>query len=218
MIFILNKEEISLCLEILDDLYDDEKMQEGLLHFGTPFEALVSTMLSAQCTDKRVNQVTSEIYKKYNTPEDFANLPIEEIEEMIKPCGFYHTKAKNIKATSKILLEKFGGEVPKTMEELTSLPGVGRKTANVIRANVYDIPSFAVDTHVQRVANRIGLASSKNVEGTEKDLMENVPRDRWNLTHRELIYHGRTICKARGQRCETCPMSVVCEYYRKNYD
>lgn len=175
-------------------------------------------MLSAQSTDKRVNEVTSELFKVANTPEDFNNMEIDELEDRIKSIGIYKTKAKNIKKTSEILLKEFNGQVPRTKEELISLPGVGGKTANVVLANAFGIPAFAVDTHVFRVSNRIGLANGKDVISTEKDLMENIDKNRWNLTHKQLITHGRAICKARNPLCLTCPINMYCIDYRRKND
>ena len=189
-----------------------------MLNFETPFEALIATLLSAQSTDVRVNLVTSKLFKVANTPKDFQDMDIEELEDWIKSIGIYKNKAKNIKATSKILLEDYNGEVPKEKSELIKLPGVGVKTANVVLANAFDIPAFAVDTHVFRVSNRIGLADGKDVGQTEKQLEKNVEKSRWNLTHKQLISHGRAICKARGPLCEQCDINKLCLYYRSSND
>lgn len=197
-------------------MYEDP--DKNLLHFETPFEALIATMLSAQSTDKRVNAVTSKLFKVANTPKDFANMDINELENWIKSIGIYKNKAKNIKATSKILLEDYNGKVPKEKAELIKLPGVGNKTANVVLANAFDIPAFAVDTHVFRVSNRIGLADGKNVEQTEVQLTENVPKKDWNITHKRLITHGRAICKARNPLCEECELNKLCLYNRSKND
>ena len=197
-------------------MYEDP--DKNLLHFETPFEALIATMLSAQSTDKRVNAVTSKLFKVANTPKDFANMDLNELENWIKSIGIYKNKAKNIKATSKILLEDYNGKVPKEKAELIKLPGVGNKTANVVLANAFDIPAFAVDTHVFRVSNRIGLADGKNVEQTEAQLTENVPKKDWNITHKRLITHGRAICKARNPLCEECELNKLCLYNRSKND
>ncbi|WP_151410572.1 endonuclease III [Anaerococcus sp. Marseille-P9784] len=210
---ILSKSEIKEVLNILDKNYPDPS--KNLLKFSTAFEALIATMLSAQSTDKRVNEVTSKLFKVANTPEDFYKMEIDELENWIKSIGIYKTKAKNIKKTSEILLKEFNGQVPRTKEELISLPGVGGKTANVVLANAFGIPAFAVDTHVFRVSNRIGLANGKDVISTEKDLMENIDKNRWNLTHKQLITHGRAICKARNPICLTCPINEYCIDYRR---
>ena len=197
-------------------MYEDPN--KDLLHFETPFEALIATMLSAQSTDVRVNQVTSKLFKVANTAKDFANMDIGELEDWIKSIGIYKNKAKNIKATSKILLEDYNGNVPKVKSELIKLPGVGNKTANVVLANAFDIPAFAVDTHVFRVSNRLGLADAKNVSQTEAQLTKNVPEDEWNITHKRLITHGRALCKARGPHCEECDLNKLCLYYRRDDD
>ena len=204
-----NREEI---LRILEERYHDRACG---LHFGTPFELLVSTILSAQCTDVRVNQVTSKLYAVHNTPQDFASMSQEELENWIHSCGFYHNKAKNIIETSRILLEKYGGEVPGDLEALTALPGVGRKTANVVLSNAMGIPAIAVDTHVQRVSNRLGLAHSDNVLHTEQQLMEVIPREKWSAAHHWLIWHGRLFCKARNPLCERCKLNDLCPSYLK---
>lgn len=197
-------------------MYEDP--DKNLLHFETPFEALIATMLSAQSTDKRVNAVTSKLFKVANTPKDFANMDINELENWIKSIGIYKNKAKNIKETSKILAQDYQGEVPNKKSELIKLPGVGNKTANVVLANAFDIPAFAVDTHVFRVSNRIGLADGKNVEQTEAQLTENVPKKDWNITHKRLITHGRAICKARNPLCEECELNKLCLYNRSKND
>ncbi|MBS6105813.1 MAG: endonuclease III [Anaerococcus sp.] len=197
-------------------MYEDP--DKNLLHFETPFEALIATMLSAQSTDKRVNAVTSKLFKVANTPKDFANMDINELENWIKSIGIYKNKAKNIKETSKILVQDYQGEVPNKKSELIKLPGVGNKTANVVLANAFDIPAFAVDTHVFRVSNRIGLADGKNVEQTEDQLTENVPKKDWNITHKRLITHGRAICKARNPLCEECELNKLCLYNRSKND
>ncbi|WP_306489318.1 endonuclease III [Anaerococcus octavius] len=212
----LNKKEINEVLDILANMYEDP--DKNLLHFETPFEALIATMLSAQSTDKRVNAVTSKLFKVANTPKDFANMDINELENWVKSIGIYKNKAKNIKETSKILVQDYHGKVPNKKSELIKLPGVGNKTANVVLANAFDIPAFAVDTHVFRVSNRIGLADGKNVEQTEAQLTENVPKKDWNITHKRLITHGRAICKARNPLCEECELNKLCLYNRSKND
>lgn len=211
---ILKKDEIAKVIKILDDLYPN--LQKSFLNFTTPFELLVATILSAQCTDVRVNKVTEEMFKVANEPEDFANMKLEEIEENIKTCGLYKNKAKNIKNTSLILVKDFGSKVPDTMEDLIKLPGVGRKTANVVMANAFNKDTIAVDTHVFRVSNRIGLADSKDVLNTEKDLMRNLPKNKWSSLHHQIIAHGRKVCKARNPLCYECDIKDLCQYYRSN--
>lgn len=212
MIYILNKDDIEKVIEILDKLYPD--LDRSFLNFSTPFELLIATILSAQCTDVRVNKVTEVLFKVANTPEDFVKMPLEEIEEYIKTCGLYKSKAKNIKNTSIILYRDFDSIVPKDMKSLTSLPGVGRKTANVVMSNAFNIPAIAVDTHVFRVSNRIGLADAKNVLKTEEQLRENLPKEKWSEAHHQLIQLGRDLCKARNPLCEECDIKLVCEYYK----
>ena len=209
---VLSKEEMDEVIGILLKTYPDATVE---LEHSSTFELLIATILSAQCTDVRVNKITRELFKDYNTPEDFIQLTEEELGEKIKSCGFYRVKSKNILATSRIILEEFNGGVPSTMEELITLPGVGRKTANVVLSNAFGVPAIAVDTHVFRVSNRIGLACSKNVLDTEKDLMNNIEKNMWSKAHHLLIFHGRRICKARKPLCEKCPVKDYCLYYKE---
>lgn len=211
----LKKEHMKKVIEILEDTYKGAKCG---LDFENPYELLVSTILSAQCTDERVNQVTKELYKEYNTPEKMVSLTEEELGEKIKSCGFYKNKSKNILATSRAILSKHEGKVPSTMEDLIELSGVGRKTANVVLSNAFGVPAIAVDTHVFRVSNRIGIAKGKNVDEVEKQLMRNVPKEKWSDTHHYLIWHGRKICKARKPQCEICPVAPYCEYFSGKND
>jgi endonuclease III len=193
-----------------------EKEYGGLgcaLLYETPFELLIATMLSAQTTDITVNKATTVLFKKYNKPEEFAILELSELEGYIKTCGFYKTKGIHIINASKKIISEFGGEVPKTIEELTSLPGVGRKTANVVMSNAFGIAAIAVDTHVFRVSNRIGLAAANSVEDTEKQLMDEIPRDYWSSAHHLLIWHGRRVCTARKPKCENCLIANLCKFY-----
>jgi len=205
----MNKKTIKVVLEILNETYAGAKCG---LDFTSHYELLVSTMLSAQCTDARVNIVTKQLYAKYNTPKSMITLSLSELGEKIKSCGFYNNKSKNILATTKLILEKYKGEVPGTMEELIELPGVGRKTANVVLSNAFGIPAIAVDTHVFRVSNRIGLAKGKNVEVVEQQLMKNIPKEMWSDAHHYIIWHGRKICKARKPDCDLCPIAPYCEF------
>ncbi|WP_025640370.1 endonuclease III [Schnuerera ultunensis] len=209
---ILTKEEIKEVIDILMELYPDAKAE---LNYSNPFELLVATILSAQCTDVQVNKTTEKLFKEFKTPEDYLKLTEEELGQKIRSCGFYKTKSKNILATCRLLIEKFNGEVPGTLEELITLPGVGRKTANVVLSNAFSKPAIAVDTHVFRVSNRIGLADSKNVLDTEKDLMDNIDKEMWSKAHHLLIFHGRRICKARRPLCDKCPLTDYCFYYRE---
>lgn len=196
-------------LKKLQEMYPDAKCA---LHHRNAFELLVATVLSAQCTDARVNIVTARIFPKYNRPEHFAALSVEEIGEMIRDCGLWQSKARSIQGLSRMLLEKHGGEVPSTLEELTELPGVGRKTANVVLSNAFGIPAIAVDTHVFRVANRLGLADAKTPEETERQLMQRIPREYWSPAHHWLIHHGRQVCHARNPQCSQCPLLPHCKF------
>lgn len=204
-------------MEVLGELETLYPQAGAELNFTNPFETVIATVLAAQCTDKRVNIVTAKLFPKYPDAKAMAQLTPEELEPMIQECGLFHTKARNIVELCRILVAKYDGRVPDTMDELVQLPGVGRKTANVVLANAFGKPAFAVDTHVFRVSNRIGLAHANNVEQTERQLMEAVPRDRWSHTHHLLIWHGRRCCTARKPACERCPI-VQCEYLNKPSD
>ena len=195
-------------LAILDEQYGREYV--CYLNYETPWQLLIATMLSAQCTDARVNIVTADLFQKYDTLEKFANADLKELEQDIKPTGFYHNKAKNIIACCRSLLADFGGEVPSELSELTSLAGVGRKTANVIRGNIYNIPSIVVDTHVKRISRKLGLTREEEPEKVEYDLMKVLPEDHWILWNIHIITLGRTICTARSPRCGQCFLKEVC--------
>lgn len=184
------------------------------LNHTNPYELLIATILSAQCTDVRVNQVTEVLFSKYPRPEDIVGLSQEELEKEIFTCGFYRNKAKNILATSRILLDKYQGQVPESIEELVKLPGVGKKTANVVASTAFGVPAIAVDTHVFRTANRLGLAKAKTVEETEAQLEGIWPRDYWSKGHHLLIFLGRRICKSRKPLCHECDLSEGCHYYQ----
>lgn len=207
---LLTKKEVKEVLEILERCYPDAHCE---LDHTSPFELLVATILSAQCTDVRVNSITSEMFKKYNKPIDYLELGLEGLEKIIKPCGFYRNKAKNILLTSKKIIEEFDGEVPKTIDELMTLPGVGKKTANVVASTAFGVPAIAVDTHVFRLANRIGFVDEKDVEGTEAVLQRKIEKKSWTLAHHLLIFHGRRVCKARSPLCEECEIRNYCRYY-----
>ncbi len=181
------------------------------LEFSSPYELLVAVILSAQCTDKRVNIVTKELFKDYNTPEKMLTLSVGELGEKIKSCGLYRSKAAHILSASKDIVEKFGGKVPETQKELKTLAGVGQKTANVVYAVAFGGEAIAVDTHVFRVSNRLGLAESDNVTDTEKSLNRLIDRHLWSKAHHYLIYHGRQVCKAIKPDCENCCVSSLCE-------
>lgn len=188
------------------------------LDFSTPFELLVAVILSAQCTDKRVNMITKDLFRSLNTPKQFAEVPQEKLEKMIHSCGFYHNKAKNIIGCSKAILERFGGQVPQTVDELVTLDGVGRKTANVVVSVAFGGQAIAVDTHVFRVANRIGLANAKTPDEVEQQLMSAIPKDSWSKSHHLLIFHGRYVCNARKPKCDECAVRDYCDYYADNID
>ncbi len=185
------------------------------LKFNSEYELLVAVMLSAQCTDRRVNQVTEQLFKEYNTPEKMITLSQNELEQKIFSCGFYKNKAKNILATSKTLMEKYDGKVPSDINELQALDGVGRKTANVVAAVAFGIPAIAVDTHVFRVANRIGLANAKNELNTELQLQKKIPKDQWLKVHHLIIWHGRRCCDARKPKCDECLIKEECKFYAR---
>ncbi len=202
-------------LAILDEQYGREYV--CYLNYETPWQLLIATMLSAQCTDARVNIVTADLFQKYDTLEKFANADLKELEQDIKPTGFYHNKhnkAKNIIACTRDLLYKFGGEVPRSLEDLTSLAGVGRKTANVIRGNIYHDPSVVVDTHVKRISRRLGLTKNEDPEKIEMDLMKELPKDHWILYNIQIITFGRSICTARSPKCEQCFLQKYCKEFK----
>lgn len=204
-----DKTRVAKILKILKATYPEVKTQ---LRHANPFQLLVATILSAQCTDKQVNGVTKELFKKLRSPYDFASASNETIEERIRPTGYFRNKAKNIKNCSKSLLEKYDGQVPRTLDELVKLPGVGRKTANVVLGSVFNIPGIVVDTHVARISKRLGLTKSDNPVKIEYDLMEIIPRENWNVFSLQLIYFGRAICKARKPACPTCPLYDLCDF------
>lgn len=204
------RERLSAALEGLEKAYPEAK---PALEFSSPFELLVATMLSAQCTDKQVNKTTRTLFPVYHTAEAFAGLDEDTLCGYIKGCGLYRAKSKNIIAAAKILTRDYGGEVPADRDALMELPGVGRKTANVVVSNAFNIDAIAVDTHVFRVANRIGLAAAKDVLNTEKQLMESIPQAKWSKAHHWLIYHGRGVCSARNPKCAACPISAYCGDY-----
>ena len=183
------------------------------LHYGSAYELLVAVILSAQCTDERVNKVTAELFKAYNTPAAMLTLPQEELEKKIFSCGFYRNKAAHILSASRDILEKFGGEVPENFEDLCSLAGVGRKTANVVSSVWFRRDAIAVDTHVFRVSNRLGLAHASTPEKTERDLMRAIPQKDWSDAHHWLIWHGRKVCHSQKPDCAHCALSEVCDAF-----
>ena len=202
---------------VLDELEKAHPDAKPELDFTNPFELLIATILSAQCTDKRVNMTTPALFRDHPTPASIACMTEEELKEYIRSCGFFNTKAKHILAACRDIVERFGGEVPSGREELQSLAGVGRKTANVVLANAFGVPAIAVDTHVFRVSNRIGLASASTVEKTEQQLMENIPENKWSIAHHWLIFHGRRVCSSQRPKCEKCTLAEFCRYYKENH-
>lgn len=202
------RKNVKKVLELLDEHYTTE--YKCYLNHDNAWQLLIATMLSAQCTDARVNIVTKDLFKKYPTLESFANADIKELEQDIKSTGFYHNKAKNIIECTKRLVTDFNGNVPKTIEELTSLAGVGRKTANVIRGNIYNEPSIVVDTHVKRISKKLGFTKEEDPEKIEYDLMKVLPKDHWILFNIQIITHGRSICPARNPKCEQCFLYDYC--------
>lgn len=200
-------------LSLLDEQYGREYV--CYLNHENAWQLLIATMLSAQCTDARVNVVTADLFRKYQSIEDFAKADLKELEQDIKPTGFYHNKAKNIIACCKKLQDEFAGQVPSSLEELTSLAGVGRKTANVIRGNIFNEPSVVVDTHVKRISKKLGLTKNDDPVKIEFDLMKELPKDHWILYNIQIITLGRTICKAPTPKCEECFLQGVCPDYQK---
>lgn len=206
------KQDVLEIIKAVDELYVNPKCE---LVFSSNYELLVAVILSAQCTDKRVNQVTSSLFKEYNTPQKMITLSQEQLEEKIRSCGFFHNKAKHILDCSKDLIEKYNGEIPSNKKELKSLAGVGEKTANVVLATAFGVPAIAVDTHVFRVSNRLGLASSKDVLKTQKQLEKKLPKDKWIKFHYALVLHGRYVCKSQRPNCKECKLSALCAYKNK---
>ena len=205
------KKDAKKIVEALKRRYPDATCS---LDFKTPFEMVVAVMLSAQCTDERVNKTTPDIFKKYSTPEDFANIDIELLEKLIHPCGFYKNKAKNIKACAQEIVKRFGGKVPQTMEELTSLPGVGRKSANVIMLEAFGkAEGIAVDTHCKRIANKMGLSKENEPEKIEQDLLKIFDKEDYKDINHLLVWHGRNTCIARNPKCKECPVKEMCDEY-----
>lgn len=204
------KEKAVEIMKRLDAHYD---AQEVYLDYTAPYELLFATILSAQCTDERVNKVTKVLFSTYPTLEAYAKAPIKEIEKIIYSTGFYRNKAKSIKESAEVLLKDFDGQVPSSIEELTTLPGVGRKTANVVRNHVFNIQSMVVDTHVMRISKRLGLTINETPDKIEKDLMKVVPENLWQAYNIQIIAHGRAICKAQSPKCDSCFLSDLCPYY-----
>lgn len=196
-------------LDVLADMFPDARCE---LNHSNPFELTIAVLLSAQCTDETVNKVTASLFQKYKKPEDYLSVPQEELEQDIRRIGLFRSKAANIQKLCRILLEKYDGDVPSEHHQLTELPGVGRKTANVVVSNAFGVPAIAVDTHVERVSKRLALAKADDsVLEVEKKLMKLVPKDEWTLTHHRLIFFGRYHCKAAKPKCEVCPLLDLCK-------
>ena len=209
----LNKTQIRYCLDTMADMYPEAHCE--LIH-ENPFELVIAVALSAQCTDALVNKVTKNLFRKYKTPEDYLSVSLEELQQDIRSIGLYRNKAKNIQKLCRMLLDDYNGEVPKDRDELTKLPGVGRKTANVVVSVAFGIPAIAVDTHVERVSKRLAICRWKDsVLEVEKTLMKKIPMDEWGVTHHRLIFFGRYHCKAQRPQCEECRLLEVCREGKK---
>lgn len=204
------KEKAKRVLKLLSEVIKNPKSE---LIYKTPWQMLVAVVLSAQSTDKQVNKVTAPLFARYPNPADIAAMEAEELAEHINGVGLFRNKSRHLVATARIIMEQYGGEVPSDFDSLANLPGVGRKSANVILSNAFGIPALAVDTHVFRVANRIGLAEAKNPLQTERQLTEIIPKEQWSDAHHLLILHGRYMCTARKPRCDICVVSSCCSYY-----
>ena len=209
----LNKTQIRYCLDTMADMYPEAHCE---LNHDNPFELVIAVALSAQCTDVLVNKVTKNLFQKYKTPEDYLNVSLEELQQDIRSIGLYRNKAKNIQKLCRMLLNDYNGKVPEDRDELTKLPGVGRKTANVVVSVAFGIPAIAVDTHVERVSKRLAICRWKDsVLEVEKTLMKKVPMEEWGVTHHRMIFFGRYHCKAQRPQCEECPLLEVCREGQK---
>ena len=209
----MNTKAKTATLAELKNLYPDAK---PALKYSTPYELLVAVVLSAQCTDERVNKVTAVLFEKYSTPEAMLTLTQKELESYIFSCGFYRMKAEHILSASKDIVEHFAGQVPNTIEALMTLAGVGKKTANVVYSVAFGGDAIAVDTHVFRVSNRLGLAKGKTPEEVEKGLNKAIPKSDWSKAHHWLIYHGRKVCHSQRPNCGSCTLNVFCDFYKHN--
>ena len=209
----LNKKQIRYCLDIMKEMFPEAECE---LNHKNPFELVITVLLSAQCTDVLVNKVTQELFKKYQTPEDYLAVSLEELESDIRSIGLYRSKAKNIKKLCRSILEEFNGEVPQTVKELETLAGVGRKTANVVASVAFGVPAIAVDTHVERVSKRLAICRWKDsVNEVEETLKRKIPEDEWSDTHHRMIFFGRYHCKARSPECPNCPLLDLCREGKK---
>ncbi|AXI28268.1 endonuclease III [Priestia megaterium] len=209
----LTLKQIRQCLDTMAEMFPDAHCE---LNHRNPFDLVIAVALSAQCTDALVNRVTVDLFKKYQTPEDYLAVSLEELQQDIRSIGLYRNKAKNIQKLCRMLIDEYGGEVPKDRDELTNLPGVGRKTANVVVSVAFGVPSIAVDTHVERVSKRLGICRWKDsVLEVEKTLMRKIPKDEWSVTHHRLIFFGRYHCKAQSPQCHVCPLLDLCREGKK---
>ncbi|WP_102027228.1 endonuclease III [Salirhabdus sp. Marseille-P4669] len=209
----LNKQQIRFCLDTMGEMFPDAECE--LVH-ENPFELVIAVLLSAQCTDNLVNKVTKDLFKKYKTPEDYLGVTLEELQNDIRSIGLFRNKAKNIRKLCQILIDQYDGEVPREHEQLVELPGVGRKTANVVVSVAFGTPAIAVDTHVERVSKRLGFCRWKDsVLEVEKTLMRKVPKEEWSRTHHRMIFFGRYHCKAQNPQCDICPLLEVCREGQK---
>ncbi|MFC4598031.1 endonuclease III [Cohnella hongkongensis] len=205
----MNAATLRHVLNTIAEMFPDARCE---LNHRNPFELTIAVLLSAQCTDETVNKVTATLFEKYRSPQDYLNVPLEELENDIRRIGLFRNKAANIQKLCRMVIDLHGGDVPRTHEELTALPGVGRKTANVVMSNAFDVPAIAVDTHVERVSKRLGIAKpDDSVLEVEKKLMRKVPREEWTITHHRLIFFGRYHCKAQNPKCEVCPVLEHCK-------
>jgi len=205
------KQKVDGIIEKLEEMYPDAGCS---LEYKDPMQLMIATQLAAQCTDARVNIVTKDLFQKYKTVDDFANADLHELEEDIKSTGFYHNKAKNIIAACKMIISDFGRNVPSDMESLLKLPGVGRKTANLLLNDCFGIPGVVVDTHAKRLSRRIGLTKNEDPEKIEYDLMKIIPKEKWGRFCHQLVYHGRAVCNARKPLCEECQIREYCQYFK----
>lgn len=209
----LNNSQIRFCLDQMGEMFPEAHCE---LNHSNPFELIIAVSLSAQCTDALVNKVTKGLFEKYKTPQDYLAVTLEELQNDIRSIGLFRNKAKNIQKLCQILLDEYHGEIPMDRDELTKLPGVGRKTANVVVSVAFNIPAIAVDTHVERVSKRLGICRWKDsVLEVEKTLMRKVPQEEWSVTHHRLIFFGRYHCKAQNPQCSSCPLLVVCREGKK---
>lgn len=209
----MNRKQFAHVLDVIADMFPDARCE---LNHRNPFELTIAVVLSAQCTDETVNKVTAKLFQKYQSPEDYVAVPLQELEQDIRSIGLYRNKAKHIRNLCQVLIDQYDGQVPRTYEQLVGLPGVGRKTANVVVSNAFGVPAIAVDTHVERVSKRLGVANwNDSVLEVEKKLMRKVPQEEWTMTHHRLIFFGRYHCKAQKPQCHVCPVLDMCREGKK---